>query len=313
MNIVKKGFRILWKTLLALLCVVVVLVVFVLAGGLGPTVKVLGPHVAKAIGVDMSVQKCVILPLGGYVLVEGLRVENPRDFSEKKPKPYAEEPLVALGTLELDVGMRSLLAKEYVVDTLRLEGLRALYAFDLATTNVDALMAQMGLTGTDSVEAVAEAEEEGKEAQEEAAKPAAERDPIAFRVGYLHVGDNMVTVRKFVSLPIPLPPITLHDVDNRTLKARLDATLAPVYRTIQGLNEGLGAATEVVGDGAKAVGSALGDGATAVKDVLGDGAALTGEGLKGVGEGLKEGFKGAGDGAKQALDGLKGLFKDKKK
>lgn len=305
MGIVRKSFRILWKTLLVLLCVVLVMVVFVLAGGLGPTVKHLGPRVAKTLGVDMCVQRCVILPLGGYVLVEGLRVENPRDFSEKKPKPYAEEPLVALGTLELDVGMRSLLSKEYVVDTLRLEGLRALYAFDLGTTNVDALMAQMGLTGTDSVEVVAEAEEEGKEAQKEAAKPATESEPIAFRVGYLHVGDNVVTVRKFVSLPIPLPAITLHDVDNRTLKARLDATLAPVYKTIQGLNEGLGAATEVVGDGAKAVGTALGDGATTVKDVLGDGANLTGEGLKNVGEGLKDGLKDTGD-------ALKGLFKSKK-
>lgn len=313
MGIVKKGFRILWKTLLVLLCVVLVVVIFVLAGGLGPTVTHLGPRVAKAFGVDMQVRKCVILPLGGYVLVEGLRVENPRDFSEKKPKPYAEEPLVALGTLELDVGMRSLLAKEYVVDTLRLEGLRALYAFDLGTTNVDALMAQMGVAGTDSAEAAAEAEEEGKEAQEEAAKPAAEREPIAFRVGYLHVGDNVVTVRKFVSVPIPLPAITLRDVDNRTLKARIDATLAPVYKTIQGLNAGLGAATEAVGDGAKALGTALGDGATAVKGVLGDGANLTGEGLakgaeglKEVGEGLKDGFKGTGD-------ALKDIFKKKKK
>lgn len=319
MSFVKKSFRFVWKTLLVLLCVALAVVVFALAGGLGPTVKYVGPKVAKAFGVDMSVQKCVILPLGGYVLVEGLRVENPRDFAEKKPKVYAEEPLVKLGTLEVDVGVRSLLSKEIAVDTLRLEGVRALYAFDLDTTNVDALLAQMGVTGASSAEAVAEAEEEGKEAQEEAAKPAAEREPVEFRVGYLHVGDNVVTVRKFVSVPVPLPALTLRDVDSHTLRARVSAALAPLYKTIEGLNKGLGAATESLKDGGEALGSALGEGAAVVKDVLGDGANLTGEGLakgveglKDVGEGLKEGLKGSGDEAKKALDDLKGLFKKKK-
>lgn len=311
MSFVRKTLRFLRKTLLVLLFIVLALLVFVLAGGLGPTVKYVGAPLAKMFGLDVRVERCVILPLGGYVLVEGLRVENPRRFAEEKPNLYRDDPLVGLGTLELDVGMRSLLSKEYVVDTLRVEGLRALYAFDLGTTNVDALMAQMGLTGESADEAIADAEEKGREAQEDAAEPAAEREDIRFRVGYLHFEDNMVTVRKYVPITLPLPPITLHDVDNASLKARVDATLAPVYKTIRGLGEGLGAATDALGDGAKAAGAALGDGATAVKDLLGDGANLTGEGIsKGV-EGLKDSLKGAGDGAKETLDGLKDLFKKK--
>lgn len=301
MRFMRKTLRILLKTLKVLLWVLLALLVFVLVGGLGPTVRFAGPAVAKMLGADLSIGKCVILPLGGYVRIEGLRVENPKAFSEGKPKLYRDDPLLALGTVELDVGMRSLLAKEYVIDTLRVEGLRALYAFDLGTTNVDALMAQMGLAGDKDDAQAPAGEEPKKEAKEEPKAPAAEGKELRFRVGYLHFGDNVVTVRKYVPITLPLPPITLHDVDNATLKARIDATLAPVYKAVRTLGEGLGSATEV-----------LGDGASAVKGLVSDGADLSAEGLKNVTEGLSDGLKGVGEGAKETLDGLKGLFKKQK-
>lgn len=336
MSFVRKTFRVLRRTLWVLFWVILALLVFVLAGGLGPTVRYVGPSVAKMFGLDLKVERCVILPLGGYVLIEGLQVENPKAFSDAKPKLYRDEPLVRVGRLELDVGVRSLLAKEYVVDTLRVEGIRALYAFDFETTNVDALLAQMGVTGGKAETPAVVGQEPPAEEKKEGETPAGEgKKELRFRVGYLNFSDNVVTVRKYVSVPIPLPALTLHDVDNETLKARVDTLLEPVYKSIRAFGEGLGAATEALGEGANvlkegasAAGEALGKGASAVEGLVGEGADLSAEGiaagveglkdaagsLKDVGDGLSESLKDVKGDAKETLEGLKGLFKkDKKK
>lgn len=336
MSFVRKTFRVLRRTLWVLFWVILALLVFVLAGGLGPTVRYVGPSVAKMFGLDLKVERCVILPLGGYVLIEGLQVENPKAFSDDKPKLYRDEPLVRVGRLELDVGVRSLLAKEYVVDTLRVEGIRALYAFDFETTNVDALLAQMGVTGGKAETPAVVGQEPPAEEKKEGEAPAGEgKKELRFRVGYLNFSDNVVTVRKYVSVPIPLPALTLHDVDNETLKARVDTLLEPVYKSIRAFGEGLGAATEALGEGANvlkegasAAGEALGKGASAVEGLVGEGADLSAEGiaagveglkdaagsLKDVGDGLSESLKDVKGDAKETLEGLKGLFKkDKKK
>ena len=105
----------LWKfvraVVLTVLILLAVLLIFAAAGGLGPLVKHVAPPVAKMFGVPLSIEKCVILPFGGYVRLEGVKVENPTTFVEAKPDVYGKTPLVSIGMVEADVGVRTLFSK----------------------------------------------------------------------------------------------------------------------------------------------------------------------------------------------------------
>ena len=247
MKLLKGLWKVIRAVVLTVLIVLAVLVIFAAAGGLGPLVKHVAPPVAKAFGVPLSIEKCVILPLGGYVRLEGVRVENPTTFVEAKPEVYGKTPLVEIGMVEADVGVRTLFAKELVVDSLQLTGLRALYAYDLETTNVDALIAQLPKSEA------APAEEVTEEVAE--TKPAGE--PKQIRLAYVHFEDNSVSIRKYVTLPVPLPPLTLTDIDNHTFKDRLMALIAPVQKSIETLGSGVGGLVDGVSSGL----STLGEGA----------------------------------------------------
>ncbi len=268
MNALKKLWKIVRGIVLTVLCVLAVLIVFVLAGGLGPVVKYVGVPAARAFGVPLSIEKCVILPLGGYVRVEGVEVANPKAFAEAKPSPYGETPLARIGRLEVDVAMRSLLSKELCVDSVELSGVRALYAFDLDTTNVDALLKQMGVDPN-------AAKEEAEEVKEEADDAEAKGEGKAVRIAYFHMEDNSVSIRKFVTVPIPLPPLTLHDVDNHTLKDKIEAICAPVVKAVSVSGKGLSSSLNSLGQGSK---DAVSSGANAV----GEGAKALGDSIKGL-------------------------------
>lgn len=290
-----KLFRGLWRTIVVLLWIIVILLLFTLAGGLGPAVKYVGVPVANKLGIPLSIEKCVILPLGGYVCIEGLQVDNPKSFIDEDAKTYKETPLARLGKFEADFAMRSLLTDEYCVDTIHLSGVRALYAFDMDTTNVDALLQQMGVdTTAKSAEAPAEEPAVETPAEEPPAEEAKPMEPIKFRLAYVNIEDNSVTIRKYVSIPIPLPPITLHDVDNETLVEKLLSLIKPVISTIKTAKDGLGSGVKQ-----------LGDGASAVKDGvlnIGSGSVDTAK------EALDSGKKTIKESAKAVEDGLKTLF-----
>lgn len=264
--------RILRRLLFGVVLVLFWLLVFVLAGGLGPLVTHLGAPIARAAGVPLTIGKCVILPLGGYVRIENLEVGNPTAFVEANPKVYGETPLAKIGFLECDIAMRSLLAKEIVVDTLQITGLRALYAYDLDTTNVDALLAQLGVPPAAS-EAAPEAEPAPAPEAQPAAAPATE--PVKFRITYLHMEDNTVSLRKYMTIPITLPAVTLEDISSDDLQRRIDAVVQPAVKTVQGAADGIGAIGELLGDGAENVG-------TGAKDALDGGAKAVGNLLEGL-------------------------------
>ena len=324
----KKCLRILWKTLLTVLIIVAVLLVFILCGGLGPLVKWTAPTIAKCMGAEVKLEKCVILPLGGYVCIEGLQVENPESFRTQNAKVYAESPLAKVGKLELDFGMRSLFGSEYIVDKIELSGVRALYAFDYKTTNVDALMAQMGLAGgaqTSEDVAAVPVETPAPEAEPVAAKPAApapEAEPVAakpaapakmkdVRLAYVHLEDNSVTLRKFVNLPVVLPPMTLEDTNSQELRQKLQSAIEPVMKALNGVGDTLGAATEQLGDGVTKTTEVLGEKLGKTSETLGSGLDVTSETLGESAKAIGESAKAIGEGAKESLKNMKDLFKKK--
>ena len=288
----------LWKfvraVVLTVLILLAVLLIFAAAGGLGPLVKHVAPPVAKMFGVPLSIEKCVILPLGGYVRLEGVKVENPTTFVNAKPDVYGKTPLVSIGMVEADVGVRTLFSKELVIDSLQLTGLRALYAYDLETTNVDALIAQLPQGKAEpTVEPVAEEEPAG--------------EPKQIRLAYVHFEDNSVSIRKFVTVPVPVPPLTLRDIDNHTFMERLMAIIAPVQKSIETLGSGASGLLDGVGSGLGALGEGAASLGTNAMDSVSSGLnALTSsetpeeskqaieetkQELKSLGQGLKDAFK----------------------
>lgn len=306
MRLLKKIWKVVRVTLLSLLILVGVLLVFILAGGLGPTVKHVGVPVARAAGLPLSIDKCVILPLGGYVRIEGLKVENPASFVEAKPKPYATDALVQIGMLEADVGMRTLFSKELVIDSLQLTGLRALYAYDLETTNVDALLAQMGIEAK-SAEAAEEVAEETQERAEEPEESAGEAKQI--RLAYVNLEDNSVSIRKFITVPIPLPPLTLRDVDNHTFAERMNTLIAPVVTAVSTIGSGLGSGIDAVGSGLGTLGEGAANIGSGALDAIGSGFnALVGGGEEAA-TSPEEAKQDAKSSAKDLKSGIKGLFK----
>lgn len=294
---VTKLFRGLRRILNVLLIVLTVLIIFILAGGLGLTVKYVGVPVANALGVPVSIEKCVILPLGGYVCIEGLQVANPDTFIADDPATYADTPLARIGKFEADLAVLSLLSEEIRVDSLQLSGVRALYAFDLETTNVDALLLQMGIDPAAASAEAAPAEEapaEAAPAEEAVAEETAPAQMKPIRLAYVSLEDNSVTIRKFVSLPIPLPPLTLHDVDNKDLIEKLETAVQPVVTAIKAGSKGIGSGMKILGDGA----------ANVTDGTL----QLGSDGLNLTKEGLKESAEAVEESAKAVREGLKSLF-----
>lgn len=321
----KKALGILWKTVKWFLIVVVVLVALILCGALGPIVKWTAPVVANCMGAKVSLEECSILPLGGYVRIGGLRVENPKAFREQNADLYNEQALAEVGNLELDFAVLSLFGEEYVVDKIELTGLRALYAFDYGTTNVDALVDEMGLkpkaqTETEGVDA---APVETPEAPETDEKAKTKKSLKHARLAYVKIADNSVTIRKFINLPIVLPPLEMEDVNSSDLIAKINETLAPLYQALRGLGNGLATSVDVVGEGVSAATDTVTEGVDATVNTVTDGLGAATEvlssglqnmneasveSLKEIGKGTVESLKDIGKGSK---DSLKNLF-DKK-
>lgn len=321
----KKALGILWKTVKWFLIVVVVLVALILCGALGPIVKWTAPVVANCMGAKVSLEECSILPLGGYVRIGGLRVENPKAFREQNADLYNEQALAEVGNLELDFAVLSLFGEEYVVDKIELTGLRALYAFDYGTTNVDALVDEMGLKPKAETEAegVDAAPVETPEAPETDEKAKTKKSLKHARLAYVKLADNSVTIRKFINLPIVLPPLEMEDVNSSDLIEKINETLAPLYQALRGLGNGLATSVDVVGEGVSAATDTVTEGVDATVNTVTDGLGAATEvlssglqnmneasveSLKEIGKGTVESLKDIGKGSK---DSLKNLF-DKK-
>ncbi len=298
-KVLRVTFRWIFRLIKWIISLVLILILVILLGGTGPLVKHVVFPIANSIGVPISVERFALYPLGGYIQIKNLQVNNPTLFTEGD-EVYVEQPLLKIGEFTVDVEMSSLLSDEYVVDIVRLSGLRCLYAFDYDTTNVDALVAQIVGEKDPETEVAEEVHEEvqaGKVEQDEAkaeepAEPEEEAKPLRFRIHLFDISDNSIAMRNGnypvpMYLPIALPPMTMHDVDNETLREELEPTFEKCYWTYEKIVGGLGELGEKLGEGFKAAEGILGDGLKATGGVLNDGATGTGEALKSSGEALK--------------------------
>lgn len=249
---------------------VVLLIEAACLGALGPTVThLLCPAARAFLDLPIRVDQCSIWPLWGYVSINGLSVGNPARFVGTD-RYYAETPMLTLRRAVVNLGVADLLKGRITVERLDVEGLRFLYAVDAGTSNVEALLAQVGLDGTRNDTDVAQPKPRAT------AHPGAEsHEP---RLLALRLKDNRVTLRHSVlgvmtSLPLPLPPIDMTDADGEGLFGELTTIIRGVSATVEGLTAG----GEVLMDGGRAVLEGAG--------LIGSAAAETGAGvLRGVGD-----------------------------
>lgn len=322
------------KTIFALTCVIVWLVILVGVGVLGPIVRLAAPPVAATLGYRLSIGTCVICPFAntiriadlrldtegsprigtdaplvslsrldcapfsGYARLEGLRVENPDAFTADKY--YAENGLLTLGLAEADLDVPSLLTDTITVELIRIHGIRALYAFANDTTNVDALIAQLVPQKPAAEPAPEAASPEPAPAPEEPATPAKPAKAKDIQIALVDFEDNIVTIRSGISIPIPLPAMRLENIDSRDLKTRLEAVSDTVKKSVDGVKKGLGA----IGDGA----AKLYENASTLID---DGAKDAGSALSAGAESVDEALSSGAESVGEAIKGLRGIFRKK--
>ena len=324
--------KVLRKILKWLLWLLLFLIVFILCGGLGPFVTYVGAPIARMLNIPVSVERCVILPVTGYVRIEKLKIGNPKKFEEVNQAFYGKTPLLELGSFEFDFVMRTLFSEVWEIENIELTGLRMLYAIEEDTSNIDALIAQMISSGASApaateAPAAAPAEPEALPNEPEAeptpeapaetealpSEPEAEPTPEApaetkspihkIKVNRLHLADNCVTVRRYVSIPVSLPGLTLHNLDNYTLKEQYEIIVKPVKEKIDVVMTGIGVVGDALDLGAEDV-SAVATGAIHVIGAAVD--AVLPEANENIGEVLKAGVDGINDA------GLRDLGKDVK-
>lgn len=305
--------KVLRKILKWLLWLLLFLIVFILCGGLGPFVTYVGAPIARMLNIPVSVERCVILPVTGYVRIEKLKIGNPKKFEEVNQAFYGKTPLLELGSFEFDFVMRTLFSEVWEIENIELTGLRMLYAIEEDTSNIDALIAQMISSGASApaateAPAAAPAEPEALPSEPEAEPtpeaPAETKSPIhKIKVNRLHLADNRVTVRRHVSIPVPLPGLTLHNLDNYTLKEQYEIIVKPVKEKIDVVITGIGVVGDALGLGAEDVSTI----ATGAIHVIGAGVdAVLPEANENIGAVLKAGVDGINDA------GLRDLGKDVK-
>ncbi len=302
------AYRWTMRTLIGILCAILLLIIIILCGGTHGIVKYIACPIANAFGLPVSVETFSVYPLTGYVHIANLKVENPKLFVEGNPY-YTENNLFELGDFTFDFDVGSLFTGKYTVDLLALKGMRFLYAVDYKTSNVDALVAQL-VGDKPSDEPVTEAEENRQEVKEEHAEfkeeVKEEKEPLQYLVRSVEIEDNLVRFYNGTldfSLPIQLPPISMTDVDNETLGEKLLGMTDTVVEGYDKLVGGLGKATDALKDGAAAAETIFKDGAATTETLLTDG-------FNAAGDVLSNGSGSVEEAADAAVENMKQGFKD---
>lgn len=284
-----RGLRVVSRLLAFVLNTVVLLVELACLGALGPIVTyVVCPAANAFLDLPVSVERCSVWPLRGYVSVTGLRVGNPRSF-EAADEYYTETPLVTLRRAVVDIGVMDLLADQVTIERIEAEGLRFLYAVEGDESNLDALLVQAGLKGGSEPEAA----DAGAAADAPGASPAPEADAESSpepRLLALRLEDNSVTVRyplvgMTATLPVPLPPMDRVDEEGQGLFRTLQTTVRGVRQAVSVTVGGISTGSQTVLD----AGSAVWDGAGTVGDAALDAGGAVIDGIGSVGGTLVDG------------------------
>lgn len=297
------------KILAGILVVLAILVMFILFWLDSSLLKGFNAAAPKALGVPASLQDLQFRPLRGMASLEGLHIGNPEGFKT--------DGLLDLGSVAIRLAPSSLMTDTIIINEINIDDLVVTFEKGLMNNNLNALIESLSAKEDPEAEAEEEAEPEDEEKPEEAEKPAKKViiEKLSIRGSQMNVS---MTAAMGVSLPIPLPPITLTDLGKESdgvsaveaIREILAAIAGSAGTALANSSELLGKTFGAVGDGAWAVGAGAVDagqaavsGATDAGKAAVDGAANAGKAVVG----------GAADAGKAVGEGLKNINPFKKK
>lgn len=133
----KSLLRRLLKLILWLLLVMILLIVLLLVF-LNPIAKFAVNRVApKVLGIGMSVDSINISLFSGRVGLSGFKIDNPPD------RGYQTDHAIYLGTVVVDVDLRTVTSKKIVVEELELRDIDVSYEGDIISSNLQDLIAML--------------------------------------------------------------------------------------------------------------------------------------------------------------------------
>lgn len=266
--------------LLAALGVAVLLVIGFVAFFLGPAVKAAAERMGPAIiGTPVTVENVSIRPLAGLIHISTVAVANPPGYQ----MPNAIE----LGSLDIDISMRTLFSETILIRSVRLLAPVINYETDLHKSNLSVLSDHAKASSSGSA-----GTKPGPEGQPPAApapgtpakKPAAAKSNRKVKIEKVVIEKGRVnlstTLLKGNALALEIPDMTLTDIGESQAGGSMEETTSAIFREI------IRRVTAVVKGTGGTTGAAGGDPATiAIKSVslslkkAGGSAAAAGEAL----------------------------------
>lgn len=216
-----------------------------------------------ALGVEATLGDANISLLRGKASLSGLHIGN--------PEGYKTDGLFELGSVEVDIDNSTLLSDPLVIKSIAIEGLVLTYEKGLLNSNIGALIDQLSAGEEEKPQEAGEAKEEKPKEQKPGKKVVIETLSIAgSQMNFSMTGVAALTGGG--AIPIPLPPITLHDLGKEkegvTIPEAIQRVLTAIAGTagtaIAGSAKLLGQGTEAVADGAWAAGEGAVDAGKAV-------------------------------------------------
>ena len=263
------------------------------------SVRTAGPHFT---GTEVGVKSVNISLLGGNVGIN--------DFFVGNPEGYSTPEAIRVGRVSVDMDVSSLLGgneiiiNEIIIDAPKIS-MESSITFSSNLGDIKAHLDKVTASSTPADEK-ADAKEEEMSAEEQAAKKRVVISKLVISNGTVVLANKELGM----SVPIPLPTITLTDIGkekevtmsqaishvyNELLKAVISAVnLAGLGESVtamtKGLNDAVSASFTKTGEAISAVGASAGDAvdktAGAVKDAAGKTADAIGDGVKGLGDKL---------------------------
>ncbi len=257
--------------IIVVLVAVLVGILFYLGAAVKTAVNQAGPRI---LGVPVSLDHAKVRPLSGTVVLGGLRVGNPEGFKT--------EQAFSLGSLDIQLDVKSLFSGPIVVRHIHITGPEISYEQTLTGNNLGAL-----IEGLDKGKAGAPEAGEPAPAAEQEQKPGRKVIIEDFQLRGAQVNLSLPGMQG-KAIPLPLPPIVLSDIGKESDGASLKETLSKIMGAIVGsVGKVAASSVNLLGSGAKAVGAGAQQGAEAAGDaVLGAGRAV-GEGAEKLAGGLK--------------------------
>ena len=264
-----KKQKVIWTLVILLITVIIVILVALLS--LGHAVKIGGEKIiTKMTHCETHIGDASINAFTGHLILKDVLIKNPKEDTEGKPTNFTNEDFFKLGTLEIDLNMRSLLSDEIHVKKVVIKEPEITYEnTPFSDSNLDVILAH--------VDKFLPPKDENQ--KEEEPKKEEDNEGKKFIIDDLLITGAQVNLSSIgITVPLDIPEVSLQNLgkpgEGITVAQAIQITFKTLFLNIsEGLKKLPGAvinmgksAGEAILDGGKAAGEAILDGGKAVRD-----------------------------------------------